>query len=88
MDLKQKIFNLVDQFAVDKFSQKEFIPGVTPVPVSGKVLDAEELKYMVEASLDGWLTTGRFNKVELRTFDESIDMKSRDFESIYAIAIK
>jgi CDP-6-deoxy-D-xylo-4-hexulose-3-dehydrase len=68
MDLKQKIFNLVDQFAVDKFSQKEFIPGVTPVPVSGKVLDAEELKYMVEASLDGWLTTGRFNK----EFEEKI----------------
>ena len=68
MDLKKKILNLVDQFAVDKFSQKDFIPGVTPVPVSGKVLDAEELKYMVEASLDGWLTTGRFNK----EFEEKI----------------
>jgi CDP-6-deoxy-D-xylo-4-hexulose-3-dehydrase len=68
MDLKKKILNLVDQFAVDKFSQKDFIPGVTSVPVSGKVLDAEELKYMVEASLDGWLTTGRFNK----EFEEKI----------------
>jgi len=68
MDIKKEIFNLVDQFAVDKFSQKDFIPGVTPVPVSGKVLDAEELKYMVEASLDGWLTTGRFNK----EFEEKI----------------
>jgi CDP-6-deoxy-D-xylo-4-hexulose-3-dehydrase len=68
MDIKKKILNLVDQFAVDKFSQKSFIPGVTPVPVSGKVLDAEELKYMVEASLDGWLTTGRFNK----EFEEKI----------------
>jgi CDP-6-deoxy-D-xylo-4-hexulose-3-dehydrase len=68
MDIKKKIFNLIDQFAVDKFSQKDFIPGVTPVPVSGKVLDAEELKYMVEASLDGWLTTGRFNK----EFEEKI----------------
>ena len=68
MDLKKEILNLVDQFAVDKFSQKDFIPGVTPVPVSGKVLDAEELKYMVEASLDGWLTTGRFNK----EFEEKI----------------
>ena len=68
MDIKKEILNLVDQFAVDKFSQKDFIPGVTPVPVSGKVLDAEELKYMVEASLDGWLTTGRFNK----EFEEKI----------------
>ncbi|NBY65242.1 MAG: lipopolysaccharide biosynthesis protein RfbH, partial [Betaproteobacteria bacterium] len=31
------------------------------VPPSGKVLGAEELKNMVEASLDGWLTSGRFN---------------------------
>ena len=31
------------------------------VPPSGKVIGAEELKNMVEASLDGWLTTGRFN---------------------------
>jgi len=68
MDIKKEILNLVDQFAADKFSQKDFIPGVTPVPVSGKVLDAEELKYMVEASLDGWLTTGRFNK----EFEEKI----------------
>jgi CDP-6-deoxy-D-xylo-4-hexulose-3-dehydrase len=68
MDIKKEILNLVDQFAVDKFSQKDFIPGITPVPVSGKVLDAEELKYMVEASLDGWLTTGRFNK----EFEEKI----------------
>lgn len=68
MDIKKEILNLVNQFAVDKFSQKEFIPGITPVPVSGKVLDAEELKYMVEASLDGWLTTGRFNK----EFEEKI----------------
>ena len=68
MDIKKEIFNLVDKFAVNMFSQKDFIPGVTPVPVSGKVLDAEELKYMVEASLDGWLTTGRFNK----EFEEKI----------------
>ena len=68
MDIKKEILNLVDQFAVDKFSQKDFIPGITPVLVSGKVLDAEELKYMVEASLDGWLTTGRFNK----EFEEKI----------------
>jgi len=68
MDIKKEILDLVDKFAEDKFSQKDFIPGVTPVPVSGKVLDAEELKYMVEASLDGWLTTGRFNK----EFEEKI----------------
>jgi len=39
----------------------EFIPGKTPVPPSGKVIGARELELLVESSLDGWLTTGRFN---------------------------
>ncbi len=39
----------------------EFRPGKTVVPPAGKVIGARELELMVEASLDGWLTTGRFN---------------------------
>ena len=42
------------------FPTKEFIPGITPVPVSGRVFDADELNYLVDSSLDFWLTTGRF----------------------------
>jgi len=38
-----------------------FVPGKTAVPPSGKVIGARELELLVEASLDGWLTTGRFN---------------------------
>ena len=38
-----------------------FRRGETPVPPSGKVIGAPELENLVEASLDGWLTTGRFN---------------------------
>jgi CDP-6-deoxy-D-xylo-4-hexulose-3-dehydrase len=38
-----------------------FVPGRTPVPPSGKVIGARELELLVESSLDGWLTTGRFN---------------------------
>jgi CDP-6-deoxy-D-xylo-4-hexulose-3-dehydrase len=40
---------------------KVFVPGRTPVPPSGKVIGARELELLVDASLDGWLTTGRFN---------------------------
>ena len=38
-----------------------FVPGITPIPPSGKVLASEDLELMIEAVLDGWLTTGRFN---------------------------
>ncbi len=51
----------VESFAANKYTVPRFTPGTTALPPSGKVLDAQELKYMVEASLDGWLTTGRFN---------------------------
>lgn len=61
LQLRQQIAQLVDEYAAIKYEPKAFEPGKTVVPPSGKVLDAAELKNMVEASLDGWLTTGRFN---------------------------
>lgn len=60
-ELRSKIAALVEEFAADKYKEKLFVAGETIVPPSGKVLGAPELKAMVEASLDGWLTTGRFN---------------------------
>jgi CDP-4-dehydro-6-deoxyglucose reductase, E1 len=47
----------------DRFMRRgPFVPGETPVPVSGKVFDHEELQLLVEASLDGWWTEGRFTQ--------------------------
>jgi CDP-6-deoxy-D-xylo-4-hexulose-3-dehydrase len=60
--IKSEILSLVNDYSDINFKQKEFVPGVSEVPVSGKVIGALELINMVEASLDGWLTTGRFNE--------------------------
>jgi CDP-4-dehydro-6-deoxyglucose reductase, E1 len=59
--LRQQIAQLVEEYAAIQYAARPFIPGQSVVPPSGKVLDAAELKLMVDASLDGWLTTGRFN---------------------------
>jgi CDP-6-deoxy-D-xylo-4-hexulose-3-dehydrase len=59
--LRQQIITLVDQYASIALAPIAFVPGNTIVPPSGKFIDAKELINMVEASLDGWLTTGRFN---------------------------
>jgi CDP-6-deoxy-D-xylo-4-hexulose-3-dehydrase len=59
--LREQIALLVDEFAAITLAPQPFLPGLTVVPPSGKVVGAEELKNMVDASLDGWLTTGRFN---------------------------
>ena len=48
-----------------KQTSKTIIPGENYIPVTGKVLDEEDILLGVEAALDGWLTTGRFaNKFE------------------------
>ena len=59
--IREQIAALVDKYAALTLAPQLFFPGVTSIPPSGKVLGAEELKNMVDASLDGWLTTGRFN---------------------------
>ena len=61
-ELRLEILKLVDQFAAIKYEDKPFKPGRTAIPASGKVIGSTELQYMVDASLDGWLTAGRFNR--------------------------
>ena len=60
-DLRRQIGELVQRYADIAHASKPFAPGEHPVPVAGKVIGAGELRNMVDASLDGWLTTGRFN---------------------------
>ena len=62
----------IPNLAALKYREKEFQPGTSVVPPSGKVLGATELKNMVEASLDGWLTTGRFNEAFEKHFAEFV----------------
>ena len=59
--IRREIADLVQQYAEIAYAPSVFLPGASAVPPSGKLMGAQELKYMVEASLDGWLTTGRFN---------------------------
>lgn len=60
--IRLEISKLVNEYAELVYTPQSFVPGETSVPVSGKVIGAKELQFMVEASLDGWLTTGRFNE--------------------------
>ncbi len=56
------LLDAVGRYALKALRQADFLPGVTPVPPSGKVIGAQELISMTDAVLDGWLTTGRFNE--------------------------
>ncbi len=59
--LRTAILQQVADYAAEKYKPTAFVAGKTHIPVSGKVLTALDLQMLVEASLDGWLTTGRFN---------------------------
>ena len=59
--LRQQINSLVEQYARQSQVPTAFMPGQTIIPPSGKKLGTQELCNMVDAALDGWLTTGRFN---------------------------
>jgi CDP-4-dehydro-6-deoxyglucose reductase, E1 len=59
--LREQIIALVSQYGALASMPVPFEAGKTVVPPAGKVVGAKEMELMVEASLDGWLTTGRFN---------------------------
>ena len=73
--IRNEIAELVQQYAEITYVSKAFKPGESVVPVSGKVIGASELKNMVDASLDGWLTTGRFNEMFEERLAEYIGIK-------------
>tara|TARA_Y100000590_G_scaffold72407_2_gene79502 strand:+ start:2992 stop:4311 length:1320 start_codon:yes stop_codon:yes gene_type:complete len=58
--LRESILEMVAQYCLEEFAEKPFIPGESPVPVSGKVFDSEEVMSLVDSALDFWLTTGRY----------------------------
>jgi CDP-4-dehydro-6-deoxyglucose reductase, E1 len=60
--LKQQILALTAEYHAEAFPTREFVPGVSTIPVSGKVIRPDDICSVVESSLDGWFTTGRFAK--------------------------
>lgn len=60
-NLREEIAILVKKYTNEIYKTKKFVPGETLIPPAGKVIGGEEIQNMVDASLDGWLTTGRFN---------------------------
>jgi CDP-6-deoxy-D-xylo-4-hexulose-3-dehydrase len=60
IQLRQQILELSSLYFAEAFPSLEFQPGQSPVPVSGKVIDAEDLSSVVDSALDCWFTTGRF----------------------------
>lgn len=72
--LRHTILQMVERYATEVFADKRFAPGATPIPAAGKVIGAKELRLLVDAALDGWLTTGRFNDAFENRLAEFLDV--------------
>jgi len=59
-DLRCEIIALTKKYAEIISTPKSFSPGRDPVPVSGKILSPDDYCSLIDSSLDGWLTAGRF----------------------------
>ncbi len=75
-ELRQQILALVHEFHAEQFPERAFVPGQTAVPVSGKVIDADDIGAVVESGLDAWFTTGRWAKEFERKLARFVGVRS------------
>jgi len=75
-ELRRQILELTAQYHAAKFAAQEFVLGTSTVPVSGKVIDAEDICSVVDSALDAWFTTGRFAKEFERKLANFVGVRS------------
>jgi len=78
-ELREQILQLTSEFGSLFTTPKKFSPGNDLVPVSGKVLDSEDFVAIVDSTLDGWFTAGRFTKKFERQLAEYVGTRSATF---------
>jgi CDP-6-deoxy-D-xylo-4-hexulose-3-dehydrase len=74
-EIKESIVSSVARYIEVSSAEKPFEPGVSHIPVSGKVCGVQEAVNIVEAALDGWYTAGRFNAHFERALAEFIGVR-------------
>jgi CDP-6-deoxy-D-xylo-4-hexulose-3-dehydrase len=57
--IRKKILSLADDYMRAR-GNPDFVPGVTYIPCAGKVVETDDLTNLLDASLDLWLTAGRY----------------------------
>jgi CDP-4-dehydro-6-deoxyglucose reductase, E1 len=73
--LRTEILDLVRQYHDLQHSKAPFVPGLSPVPVAGRVYGGDDMAMLVDSALDFWLTTGRFNDAFEERFASRVGTK-------------
>ena len=73
--LTASVSKLVSDAFTELHEPRSFVPGESPVPVTGKVFGQEELSAAVTASLDFWLTSGPYTEKFESRFAKTVGMR-------------
>jgi len=74
-EIMKEIFDKVKELYISRSSQEKFIPGKTRINYAGRVYDEKEMISLVDASLDFWLTSGRFARQFEKNLAEFLGVK-------------
>ncbi len=66
---------IINEVYQQKHLRPEFIPGISRIPVNGRVFDENEIKILVSASLDFWLTDGEYSEKFSELMSDFIGLK-------------
>lgn len=59
--MRESIIEKSREFFAGELAKKKIIPGEHYIPPSGKVMDEDDMANLIDASLDMWLTAGRYH---------------------------
>ena len=79
ISLRKQILELVELYAAESLISSKFVPGQDPVSVSGKVLSPADFCSIVDSTLDGWFTSGRFTTNFEKKLSDFIGARSSVF---------
>ena len=72
---RDKLLELVREYARNEYHKKEFIKGISSVPVSGRIFDEDDIAALVDSALDFHLTTYRYNDEFERELEKFFGLK-------------
>ncbi|CBW25297.1 putative dehydratase RfbH [Halobacteriovorax marinus SJ] len=73
--MRSEIIAKSREFFKEELNKKKIIPGESYIPPSGKVMDEDDMEYLIDASLDMWLTAGRYHKQFEKEFASFMDQR-------------
>jgi CDP-4-dehydro-6-deoxyglucose reductase, E1 len=74
-ELYNELSNIVEKIYEVKHKVPDFIPGISRVPVNGRVFSSDEIKILVKASVDFWLTDGEYSEEFSQLMSKFIGLK-------------